>query len=109
MQGANSKKGGLWLVLSAIWWIVDGLYKDSFFAWAKPMMPDALLHPPVWAILRSVTSFAPPIVLAAIGFYFIFLKGEKISGHSDALRRHLAGSKRTMLWVALTCGVLITT
>lgn len=38
------------------------------------MMPDILLHPPIWAILRNVTSFAPPIVLAGIGFYFIFLK-----------------------------------
>jgi hypothetical protein len=108
MDVSNRKQGGGWFILSALWWILDGLYKDDFFAWAKPMMPDYLIHPHLLSLLRGFTSFAPPIILAAIGFYFIFLKGEKLSGHSDALRRHFGGSKRMMLWVALTCGILIT-
>lgn len=108
-MATKEKKGGLSLVLAASWWVADGLYKDQLFAWAKPMMPDLVIHPPVWSAIRQITSFGPPIVLGVIGFYFIFLKGEKFTQQSDGLRRHFAGSKRMMLWVALTFGILTTT
>lgn len=102
------RKGGISLTLSALWWVIDGLYKDAFFAWAKPLMPDWLLHPPAWSIVKGLISFVPPVILAVIGIYFIFLHGDKLDRPLNHLQRHLGGSKRMMLWIALTCGILIT-
>jgi hypothetical protein len=102
---SKQQKGGASLLLAAFWSVVEGFYKDAFFAWVKPMMPDFIIHPPIWAAFKWLTAYGPTIVFAGLGIGFIVWSfRESFNG----LRKHLAGSKRMILWVALAFGLLIT-
>lgn len=74
-------------VTAGVWWLFDRLYGDAIFEWLRPMIPDWAASPTLDRALSLGLSFGPPIILFALGAFFLWRGWRKVTrspGESEA-------------------------
>lgn len=61
------------------WWLVDHLHGDAIFEWLRPMIPDWAVSPSLDKAMSLGLSFGPPILLIALGAYFLWQGGRNVA------------------------------